>query len=234
MWTINPVTGRPVLSRPARIFMATSGTQRGSYPVSVALAVDEVLFCRLNKFTLVYFSLLEKPWMVLLAYSSAYSSSPTWLIPRRISGTYSLSDFLIFIFGKLSWALIGKRLVGNMTPESEVRFGPIFTSPPLFIWKACTPSFAPSLLKQLLFYTLPRVVPLSQSPLPVLYGSTVCYCPRRFCWNTVVKRGYCILPIPSSPFSTPLVLLIMIGMAAPPRGRYSYFYTVTDSNRNAV
>ena len=74
-WTINPFTGRPVFSRPARIFMATGGTQWGSYPGSVALAVGEVLFCRLNKFTLVYFSLPAKPWMELLACSSACSSS---------------------------------------------------------------------------------------------------------------------------------------------------------------
>jgi hypothetical protein len=88
-----------------------------------------------------------------------------------------------------------------MTPESEVRFGPNLTSSPLFIWKACTPSFAPSLLKQLLFYTLPRVVLLSQSPLPALYGSTACYCPMRLCWNTVLKGGY--ITHTTQPSSTP-------------------------------
>jgi hypothetical protein len=166
MWTINPVNGRPVFFSTARIFMAISGTQRGSYryPGSVALAV-EVLFCRLKKFTLVYYSPLANPWMVLLAYSSAYSASPSLFLVRFRELILCQSSLYL---GSSHGALIGKRLVGNMTPESEVRFGPNSTSSPLFIWKACTPSFAPSLLKQLLFYTLARVVSLSQSPLPVL------------------------------------------------------------------
>ena len=98
---------------------ASVGPQRGSYPGSVALAVAGVLFCRLNKFTLVYFSLLAKPWMVLLAYSSAYSaSSSLFLVRFRELILCQSSAYLGSPYG----ALIGKRLVGNMTPESEVRF----------------------------------------------------------------------------------------------------------------
>ena len=116
-----------MFTRPARIFIATNWTLRGFCRGSVALAVAGVLFCRLNKFTLVYFSLLAKPWMVLLAYSSAYSASPSFfLVMFRELILCQSSAYLGSSYG----ARIGKRLVGNMTPESEVRFCPNFTSSP--------------------------------------------------------------------------------------------------------
>jgi hypothetical protein len=124
--------------------------------------------------------------MVLLTYPSTHSPSPgLFLVTFWKLILCQISLYL----GSSHGVLIGKRPVGNVNPESEVRFCLISSHLPLLIWKACAPSFAPLLLKQLLFYTLPRVALLSQSPLPALHGSTVCYCPRRLCWNTVVKRG---------------------------------------------
>jgi hypothetical protein len=63
----------------------------------------------------------------LLAYPSAYSASPSLFLVRfRELILCQSSAYLGSHYG----ALIGKRLVGNMTPESEVRFCPNFTSPP--------------------------------------------------------------------------------------------------------
>ena len=65
--------------------------------------------------------------MVLLAYSSAYSASPSLFLVRfRELILCQSSAYLGSSYG----ARIGKRLVGNMTPESEVRFCPNFTSSP--------------------------------------------------------------------------------------------------------
>ena len=126
--------------------------------------------------------------MVLLTYSSTYSSSDS----------LSLVTFWDLILcqtsaymGSSHEVLIGKRLVGNMNTESEVRFCLILAHHLFVMLEGLYAFLRPFiLLKQLLFYILPRVVLRSQSPLPVLYGSAVCYCQRRFCWNTVVKRGY--------------------------------------------
>jgi hypothetical protein len=175
--------------------------------------VAEVFF-RLNKFTLVYFSFPKKPGTALLDYSSAYSSSSSlFTIGFRELILCQTSSYL----GSSHGVLIVKRLVGTYESRIGSRILSCFHLNSLFTWKTRASSIAPSLLKQLLFYKLLRVVPLPQSPLPVLCGSTVCYYPRRLCWNAVVKGGYIIHT--TQPPSTPLV--IVFGMAAPPRGRYA-------------
>jgi hypothetical protein len=134
VWHKNLVPGRPVFSRPARIFLATDGTLRVSCHESMAVTVAEVLFFRSNTFILVYFSWFSstKPWMVLLTYSSAYSSSAACFI---VSFWELILHQDFSHMGSSHGSLIGKRLVAIMYPESEVGFCPVSSQKPL-LWRS--------------------------------------------------------------------------------------------------